>query len=317
MDREKVAVKYRGLMDKYLREFSGILMVVTDGFLEIQEANGGFLNLLNLSDSPVGKGFKEYLMEESYRDLTLPYPGEWVKSFLSFKNPGILSPAANYTFNCHVYNYEGDFIFFGEKPVITCDNIIEKMSTLNEELTNLTRELNKKNIELQRANETITRLSRIDAMTGLSNRGYFMEIFKKSYSYSLRREVPLSLLMADLDRFKKVNDTFGHQAGDQVLVAFGRMLQEECREEDLPARFGGEEFIILLPHTELEEAAVLGERLRSKMEGKRLPGMDIKITASFGAAQLNKGDTMDSLLQRLDQALYRAKEKGRNRVVRG
>ena len=309
----EILIKHCDKIEKYFKELSGFLMVVTDKSLNILEFNRGFKNLLNLSESPAGNNLKEYLLPESYQALSLPGGEEYLESRLNFK--GHNSPA--YVISCHIFNVEEGFIFFGERPVITSDDIVARMSILNEELTNLSRELNKKNIALERANATITRLSRTDAMTGLPNRGYFMEVLKKNFSYSNRQQVPLSIIMADLDYFKSVNDTYGHQVGDQVLISFARLLQEESREEDLPARFGGEEFIILLPHTVLEEAVAMAERIRKKLEGREMPSTGVTVTASLGVVQLEEGDTMDSLLKRVDEALYRAKEEGRNQVVKG
>ena len=119
--------------------------------------------------------------------------------------------------------------------------------------------------------------------------------------------------MTDLDRFKSVNDDHGHLTSDQVLVSFARMLKISCRIEDLLTRFGGEEFIILLPNTNLEQAVTLAERFRENAEAAILP-VPRTVTASFGVTLFVPEDTRESLVSRADRAMYIAKTNGRNRV---
>jgi diguanylate cyclase (GGDEF)-like protein len=189
------------------------------------------------------------------------------------------------------------------------------MSVLNNELAEITRQLNQKNRELEKANAVISRLMNTDPLTDLANRRYFQEILIRSLSFAARKNSPLSLVMADLDHFKSVNDRYGHDQGDQVLIAFSRLLKEHSRTEDLPARFGGEEFLVLLPGTNLQEADVFAERIRLRlMEIRFQPGPE-RITASFGVTSSTRGDTPESLIKRVDTALYQAKGAGRNRVV--
>ena len=163
------------------------------------------------------------------------------------------------------------------------------------------------------ANATINRLIREDPLTGLANRRALEERIIPAMSYARRWEQPLSIIMADLDRFKNVNDKHGHLTGDQVLVSFAQRLQISCRIEDLLVRFGGEEFILLLPNTELAQAATLAERLREQAEHATLPVPE-PVTASFGVTLFVPEDTKDSFISRADQAMYLAKANGRNRV---
>jgi len=120
--------------------------------------------------------------------------------------------------------------------------------------------------------------------------------------------------MVDLDHFKAINDTRGHDVGDAVLQGFGQILQQETRQEDLAARYGGEEFTILLPHTDREGARRLAARIQRELAAREFPGLDRPVTASFGIAQLEAGDDAAALLKRADQALYLAKARGRNRI---
>jgi diguanylate cyclase (GGDEF)-like protein len=170
---------------------------------------------------------------------------------------------------------------------------------------------------LREAHDRIISLLYTDVLTGIANRRIFLESLGGAISFAQRHQTPLSLIMADLDDFKSVNDTFGHNAGDQVLQAFANLLMENSRQEDLAARFGGEEFIMMLPGTGPEEAAVLGERLRRDWKEMTFPGFSIRVTASFGVAASQPGDTVDGFIERADQALYDAKLMGKNQVVVG
>jgi diguanylate cyclase (GGDEF)-like protein len=168
---------------------------------------------------------------------------------------------------------------------------------------------------LRAAHNRIITLMCTDPLTGIANRRIFLESLGSAISFAQRHQTPLSVIMADLDDFKCVNDTFGHNTGDQVLQAFATLLMENSRQEDLAARFGGEEFIMMLPGTGPEEAAVLGERLRRQWKELTYPGLHIRITASFGVAAYQTGDKVDGFIERADKALYEAKIMGKDQVV--
>jgi diguanylate cyclase (GGDEF)-like protein len=168
---------------------------------------------------------------------------------------------------------------------------------------------------LRVAHDRIITLLYTDSLTGIANRRIFLESLGAAISFAQRHQTPLSIIMADLDDFKSVNDTFGHNAGDQVLQAFATLLMENGRQEDLAARFGGEEFIMMLPGTGAGEAAVLGERLRRHWKEMTSPGISVRVTASFGVTAYQPGDTLDGFIERADQALYDAKMMGKDQVV--
>lgn len=156
-------------------------------------------------------------------------------------------------------------------------------------------------------------LPKTDLLTEVPNRMSFNEELSRELKRKARHPGNLSIIMFDIDHFKAVNDTFGHSRGDQVLKEISRIVSENIRETDFFARWGGEEFIILLPESSLEEAVNLAEKLLGKLEQNKFPVVG-KITASFGVAQMCKGDIGETLTQRVDKALYKAKYKGRNRV---
>jgi two-component system, cell cycle response regulator len=159
-----------------------------------------------------------------------------------------------------------------------------------------------------------------DALTGLSNRRYLDTHLKMIFNRSLARGRPLSVLISDIDRFKQVNDTHGHDVGDEVLREFASRIRSTVRGADLACRYGGEEFVVIMPDTSSEVAAAVAERLRAAIESRpfTLKGTDLalNITASFGISARVQGiETPDQLVKQADMALYEAKNSGRNRVV--
>lgn len=157
-----------------------------------------------------------------------------------------------------------------------------------------------------------------DGLTGLFNHRYFSEISEKEMARSLRYKKPLSVIMIDLDHFKTVNDRFGHIIGDQLLQLIAHNCGKTLRKIDILSRYGGEEFVVLLPETDLKDALAVAERLQQAIEATSLVTADgvVKITASLGVAPLEKDDTdIRSLINRADKALYAAKDAGRNCVV--
>jgi len=176
------------------------------------------------------------------------------------------------------------------------------------------RESARNNRELKKANETIQRLARTDALTGLANRRTLEETFQREIARASRLGENLSLLVADLDHFKSINDTYGHVAGDQVLVAAASVFGSHLRPYDLAARYGGEEFVLLLPGTATSEAHTIAERIRSEIEIVSVDNCPRRVTLSLGIATWLPGETQEQFISRADAALYLAKAGGRNRV---
>jgi diguanylate cyclase (GGDEF)-like protein len=181
-------------------------------------------------------------------------------------------------------------------------------------------ELDQKNRELEVANKRLKKLSITDGLTELFNHRHVHELLRDEFERSHRTEEPLAVVMIDLDRFKAVNDTYGHPTGDVVLYETARILKETAREIDMVGRYGGEEFIAILPNTDEEEAARFAERVRTAVEAHlyRDESNEIHMTCSSGAASFPAEgvETPEELLKSADEALYLAKESGRNRVVR-
>jgi diguanylate cyclase (GGDEF)-like protein len=156
-----------------------------------------------------------------------------------------------------------------------------------------------------------------DQLTTLLNRRGFNESGKRAFSSARRNKTPLSIIMADIDRFKYINDKFGHAAGDRALIHFAQLISENRRQEDVVARVGGEEFALLLPGTELRDAMAIADQLCSKIGSTPLDitAIGMPMTSSFGVAAISASDTsLDAVVLRADRALYRSKRAGRNQV---
>ena len=170
----------------------------------------------------------------------------------------------------------------------------------------------------QKAAEKQLRIQALfDKLTGLYNRRRLMELLEKEVSAARRHGVPLCLAMADLDHFKRINDRYGHRAGDDVLAGFGQLIQNELRAEDIAGRYGGEEFVFIMPHTTIEAAVVVLERIRTKLEKIVFKSNRERygVTASIGAVRFDPVRMSEmELLDMADQALYKAKRAGRNRI---
>ncbi len=174
-------------------------------------------------------------------------------------------------------------------------------------------ELAQRNEELQDLADQLEAMATHDFLTGAYNRRKLSELVTAEVARAIRYAQPLSLLILDLDHFKQVNDVHGHEAGDTVLVAVAGVLDNTIRSTDSLARWGGEEFVVLAPALGISGAVTLAQRLRTAIAAQEIPGVG-QVTASFGVAEVRPDDTPDTLLDRADQALYGAKENGRDRV---
>ncbi|MCX8125295.1 MAG: diguanylate cyclase [Spirochaetes bacterium] len=186
----------------------------------------------------------------------------------------------------------------------------EQLETYAESLELVSQRLLKKSLEL---NESV----RTDYLTGLATRLHIMEKINEEVNRANRSKSTFAVIIADIDHFKKINDTFGHKCGDIVLSNLAKILKEAIRAQDVLARWGGEEFMFLLPETGEEGAAKLAEKIRSIVESTSIDYSEnkIEITMTFGISEYDTLTGVDSMINRADAALYRGKELGRNRVV--
>lgn len=157
-------------------------------------------------------------------------------------------------------------------------------------------------------------LATTDVLTGLSNRRRILDVAQYEIQRGRRDGTPLSFILGDVDDFKRINDTHGHETGDQVLVAMARALRQAVRQADTVARWGGEEFLVVLPETELDAALGVAERAREGLSASAWP-LERELTMTFGVSQWREGESLAEAVARADEALYRGKRAGRNRTV--
>ncbi len=183
---------------------------------------------------------------------------------------------------------------------------ISTLKKAQNELAEAHAKISLQNIELKLTSVT-------DRLTGLFNRHKLDATFLSEVERSVRYGHPLSVVMVDIDRFKQVNDVHGHQVGDMVLTSIANILRQSVRKTDTVGRWGGEEFMVICPSTDLDGAVALAENMRQLMQSHNFALIG-QTTGSFGVAQLEAGESVNALLIRTDAALYRAKASGRNRV---
>lgn len=186
-------------------------------------------------------------------------------------------------------------------------------------LQNQLQEAKRLNIDLSEQNEALGNMVIHDLLTGLYTKWFVHEKIEEEIERSTRFAQPTSVLMVDLDHFKNVNDSYGHLVGDEVLRELGQVIKDSLRTYDVPGRYGGEEFCLMLPSTNTERTILVAERIRANIEAHKfeLPGISFGVTASIGIAGLEERSsvhTADGLIDLADQALYAAKESGRNRI---
>jgi len=216
----------------------------------------------------------------------------------------------------------GDYLF--AVPVIMekafrQQSILRENARLQQELQSMLLELRQKNRQLELTLSKVKDLAKTDYLTGLTNRRYFSDVLDRSFAEAVRYGHDLTCCMCDLDNYKKINDTMGHQTGDEILTLAADAIRSSLRECDLAARYGGDEIVIILPHTSAQMAQNICERIRQSfatMIAKR-PKLATLVTMSVGVASIvcNHPETPAQLVMLADRALYQAKEQGKNCVV--
>lgn len=209
-------------------------------------------------------------------------------------------------------------LYLVERETFMDVNLFEQMSDINLELSNLTREINKKNRALKDKNDQITALMLQDPLTKLNNRRFLYNQFSllvDKYNEGIIDDIQLAII--DLDKFKYINDHYGHDMGDKVLILFADMIKKRTRDDDLRIRFGGDEFIIVFSNMTLDAANRRLESLTEDMYNKTIDDTDIEMRASIGLVSYREGETFHDFVKRGDNALYLAKENGRNQIVVG
>ncbi|RLC50303.1 MAG: hypothetical protein DRZ79_04600, partial [Candidatus Cloacimonadota bacterium] len=183
----------------------------------------------------------------------------------------------------------------------------------------ISEKLEEKNKELQKAYKQLDHLARTDPLTNLSNRRDMLEKLEYEKHRSRRSKVPFVLIMADIDDFKYINDNYGHDAGDYVLVKLSNLMRNIIRKQDIIARWGGEEFLLFLPETDIFGGKILAEKIRKHIGNTKFEfkGKKIPVSVTFGVSEYNNKLSLDECITKADKALYEGKRKGKNCVILG
>jgi diguanylate cyclase (GGDEF)-like protein len=198
-------------------------------------------------------------------------------------------------------------------PLVSTDGVVKHIAIIIYDVTDIASNRN----ALEKANTELEMLSRTDRLTQLNNRGYWEECLTQEFSRFKRYQTTCSVIMFDIDHFKKVNDTYGHQAGDEVIRQVSQALRDNLRQTDIAGRYGGEEFGVILGNTCADSAVIFCERVRKQIEAMEVvyDGKIIKFTISLGISQaVESTDSYMAWLEQSDQALYASKEGGRNQT---
>jgi diguanylate cyclase (GGDEF)-like protein len=307
-----------GEFPSYLRELGSlaVLRLTADG--RVLDANLGFWRAIGREAQTAGKLFDvaAFLVNpplaELRRRLAVDAPPDAAlfRGLITLGDPD----AVSHTLSGAIYREGDGLLLVAEHDIQDIERLAAEVLQLNGDLAEAQRALTRQNQSLHRSNQQILETARTDPLTGAANRRRFDERLQEELERLKRGDSVLSLALADVDHFKQVNDQFGHPAGDAVLKALVQTMLAGTRPYDLVARWGGEEFVILLPQTGAEAAFQVAERIRLAFAAQIVPAVNRAITVSFGIAAALPADSAETLLARADAALYRAKSGGRNRV---
>lgn len=192
-----------------------------------------------------------------------------------------------------------------------------KVEERTKELVELTKKLVNEISERKQVEERLARTATTDILTGIMNRRAMLEQLRYHSIRYHRNKIPFVILLIDIDYFKRINDTYGHDVGDEVLISIADLLIKSTRSQDLISRWGGEEFLILLPETKLKGGIIAGEKIRTRIGNERIKvkELEISVTVSIGVSEFKDGQTIELCIKNADQALYEAKNSGRNKVI--
>ena len=230
-----------------------------------------------------------------------------------------------YIFRPEGVNFRNEFLQWIVLAIVMIDfsfiggyisSLRRNLRTSHSELKKTVENLNISQSELEKSLAIIQEIAIHDELTGFYNRRHLLELLENEKNRSLRGNAVFTIAMLDIDHFKKVNDTYGHQAGDEVLRRISAAIKNTMRNTDFCGRYGGEEFVLVLIQTDLKEAMICAERMRTNIEKCRFPdiGDGFRITASIGLSQYQMREEIDTMIARADRSMYRAKEGGRNRL---
>jgi len=305
-------------MSWYVSELEPMLAVAAATLNEdstLIEANAGFRRLVKVEgQQPIGMHMSRFFVQPDFATLVRGQAGADGEVYRGLLTMGDYMGRTQ-SLRARVWRVDGRLRVLAEHDIEQLERLSDVVLALNRDYADAQLVLAQINLKLQQREAQMIALSMTDALTGLGNRRRLEQALVQEVSRVERAGGKLCAVMADLDHFKRINDVYGHEAGDKVLAAVGDLLRRQTRPTDIVARFGGEEFVILMPHTDLTHAIGAAERVRMALGANPVHPLPAPITASFGVAELMAGEHSDVLMRRVDEALYRAKQLGRNRTV--
>lgn len=304
------------LLTRCLSPLAAVVVALVSEDGQLLQANLGYRRILDMTDDtlPPYQDVRSFFVQPSFAQLLAIHPEASRPIYQGIVNIGDINSQCRSLVGA-VYRKGGKLLIIGEYDVSEMERLNAQVIELNEQLSITQRDLSRSNRTLQESEARLIAMSLTDPLTGLANRRRLMEFLQSEIDRSQRYQIPFSIIMADIDFFKKVNDEFGHEVGDEALLGFSNLMKNNMRSVDLVARLGGEEFIIVMPNTSLEGAMVEAERLRVKTERLYFDSMQRGITASFGVAEFQGAGDANSLFKHVDEAMYASKQKGRNCVT--
>lgn len=298
-----------------IRELTAIAVARIDREGVVIEANRGFAYLMDLELEAIeGTNAEGVFINPTFEDLrrAVSLAGTPVyEGILTVGDPQRMTRSVH----ASVHEREGEILVFAEHDIREVERLAATVIALNEELAQTQRDLVRANRSLKRKEEEIRRMMLTDVLTGIPNRRHFEEEAGRAFGLMNRNGAPVCVAICDIDHFKSVNDTHGHDVGDEVLREVARRLRENVRDADFAARWGGEEFVVLFVDTTCDTASEVAERLRLTVEAAPIEVLKRNVTISVGVTQCAPGQTLDGALKRADLGLYEAKRNGRNQVV--
>ena len=298
-----------------LEALQTVVAAVLDNDGVLLEANAGFLRLFPPEFAQlIGTRVARFFIQPSFAVLGATMSNDGNDSYHGLLTIGAYG-ASSRTLRGRVWRTSKGLRVLAEYDIAELERLSDAMLALNRESAAAQHTLTQSNVSLMQRQGRLVEESLTDALTGVGNRRKLEQSLVIEVSRVRRGSGSLSAIMADIDHFKRVNDMHGHSTGDKVLARFGALLKAQTRPTDIVARFGGEEFLVLMPDTSQAQAMLKAEKLRAALAAQIIEPLTEPVTSSFGVAELSPDEDGQSLLGRVDAALYEAKATGRNRVV--
>ena len=291
-----------------------VAQIAEDG--RLLHANLGFKRLTRHGQTGAGTqpDLRSFFVNPSFDELLAIHADPGLPIYEGILNVADLNSVCRSLIGT-VHHFDGKLMLVAEHDVADMERLNAEVIKLNLELSELQRSLARTNRSLVASEERLKQLSITDPLTSLANRRYLMDFLQQAWQRSQRFASTFSVIMSDIDFFKKINDQHGHEQGDVVLKAVAAQMQAMARKVDLVARFGGEEFVIVLQEAPLSAAVEMAQRLRQAVTELRFEPLPQGVTCSYGVAQFATGQSVQDLLKHADEALYESKHAGRNRVT--